>query len=257
MQINVRIGSATAAVATLLFLGSNPSCHAQDQGKEFPPLIGPVVIGFDEDYAEIEAKPFGIFRDDSQRPAYQYIEEKFMPLRVPGGDEPLGFNVLMYNVSGRDSYNGWWVKLGGANWSRYRNGELVFRLRRLDPAVDEIERSIQLAGGDTQCTTEFKVELKTQTRDGRIRVVGLGQRLTEAHRRQQEREGYFDFRIPLADFSLDLRQCYEITIVFENSRIKRLTRGALGIHAIVLTSEPGQNIDRILQDGTDKREGPI
>lgn len=161
--------------------------------------------------------------------------------------------VVDHNVSGAGSYNGFWVKLGSADWSKFAKGEIVLRLRRLDPAKDKLPRSINLEQPDTECASNFKLELKSKGADGRISMIGLRQRIRDSHKAEQKEKGYFDLRVPLKDFYLDLTRAHELVLVFENSVfLPSEYRGGLALRGVALTAEPGQGVDELLGPSEDK-----
>lgn len=208
------------------------------------PLKGPVLLLFNDPLGGLPEKQSGIFRAE-EPPDYQYIEEKVMEIPLPGKDNKAGMALLLYNVSGAGSYNGYWLKCGDVDWTPYaNNGELVLVLRRMDPKADPFPRSVKLSGGNTQCASNFKVELKVKTSDDRIASVGLRVNVTNQMIAQQKVNGTFEVRIPLSDFGLDLKQVHEFVIVFENNRLlPNEQRGALGIRGLFVTPEKNQQVD--------------
>ena len=208
------------------------------------PITGPRVALYDDDpLGGIPEGQAGVFYNPDEPIAENFIEDVPMEFKLPGKADSVGFRVLMYNVR-NGHYNGYWIKLGGANWSKYNNGEIVFLLRRLDPTVDKFVRSIKLDTKDTEAVTRLKVELKAKVRNGAIRTIGRPQKISSEHKAEQEKRGFFELRIPLKDFAIDLTEMSELVLVFEANRIyESEQQGALAIRGIILQDELGKAVE--------------
>ena len=238
-------------------------------------LDGPVI--FDVAHAKtLENLPirdgtqFGCFRCNDRDPAYaQHIKYWIEPVQFPGGTAA-SMLAVYYNVSKAESFCGLWIKVGGADWRRYREGEIVLRLRRFEPLnkVAVFDRS-QERVPDTHCTDNFKVELKTGHKDseGRCRQFAVREYVRFWHENDQKRRGYFDVRIPLRDFGLDqyLGNVALLALTFENRPIaESMRRGNIGIQRVVLTSQVGEDINNppfarftATPGGRDDSVGPV
>ncbi|MBI1917117.1 MAG: hypothetical protein HYS12_20615 [Planctomycetes bacterium] len=220
-------------VASLGLLGvvGGPATLVRAEDKPVP-LKGPVVIEFSDelDKLTVPRKQFGIFRNEEPK-TVQWIEEAWTKVKVPGGKKPLGFLDLKYEVP--QEYNGWWLKLGGADWSKYRDGSLVLRLRP-----------------GTTCTTVFKLELKTGEPATASHVYV---RLNDAFRKAVARNGYGDVAVSLDSFGIrDWTRMRELVLVFESSRIPvRDQKGNLLLHSIRLVRGEGDR--RGLLEGTSQK----
>ena len=79
---------------------------------------------------------------------------------------------LHYEVPTPDTYNGWWMKLRGADWSPYSEWKLVVRL-----------------GMGEVCTRTFKIELKT-TEASKPQTYPYGVSITDRQFQAIQRDGF-------------------------------------------------------------------
>lgn len=188
-----------------------------------------VLIKFDRHLDELRQKwRFGIFRNIENR-EIQWIEETYQKVSLPGHDRSFGFLDLHYEVPRTDSYNGWWLKLDGADWGKFKQWSLVLRLRQ----------------GEL-CTKRFKVELKLREKGSRdVSTFPAIVNISRNHIIEMKKRGFFDVFLPLRSMlgRADLSQMYEFVIVFENRRVD-VTEGDLLIHSIRL-APPGNNEAKI------------
>ncbi|MBI1917118.1 MAG: hypothetical protein HYS12_20620 [Planctomycetes bacterium] len=219
-------------------------------GQEPEALPGPVLLdarkaGKLSDLAIRSKVQFDIFRPEGLK--YEnWIEYWIRRHKLPGGGES-GVLAVYYNVSNPETYNGVWFKLGGADWSKYARGEIVLRVCRFEPLnqvriIDETGKVLR----DTECTDNFKVELKAGKKaDGSPESFGIRYTVKSEDLRQQKEHGFFDARIPIAGFGLNehLNRAIELVIVFEHRTVKGKVRGNLGLQAIVVVPERRQVID--------------
>jgi hypothetical protein len=184
-------------------------------------LDGPVVICFDDrlDSLSVPLSQFGVFRHEEPGHVLQ-VGQNWASVDRQDRARRVGLLRLEYDVP--SSYLGWWLKLGGSNWTPYKDGSLVLRLlltERTPPLV--------------------KLELKTTER-GPSPFVCL--RLAEDVRRQSERDSFADVAVPLSAFKIrdlaDLADLAELVIVFEADRLDPPHRqGELLIESIRLVSD--------------------
>ena len=137
--------SGVIACLVLWLTTVSPSVQAITQATEVPaidlwrtnpdliPLRDCVVIKFDRPLDKLRPPwRFGIFRNLEHR-SVQWIEESYESVAFPGHDRSFGFLDLHYEVPRMGSYNGWWLKLEEADWSRFKHWNLVLRLRQGPP----------------------------------------------------------------------------------------------------------------------------
>ncbi len=229
--------TSTITCLILCFITASSYAQAGTETTEVPakdlwrtnpdliPLRDYVLIKFDRPLDELRPPlKFGIFRKIESR-EIQWIEETYQEVSFPGHDRSFGFLDLHYKVPGIDSYNGWWLKLDDADWSKFKQWSLVLRLRQGKP-----------------CTKRFKVELKVR-RKGSIAPSTFPAivNVSRNHIAEMAKRGFFDVILPLRSMlsRADLSQMYEFVIVFENRRVD-VTEGDLLIHSIRL-APPGNN----------------
>jgi hypothetical protein len=252
MSIYTRFGLAALALA----LGAP---FAPARGDDDPvPLPGPVV--FDarsaktlKDLSIREGVQFGTFRDPTLGKGQNWIEYSVKPITLPGGATE-NFLSVYYNVTKPETYNGVWFKLGDANWAKYSRGEVVFRLRQLEPqnAIQIFDANDKLLK-DTACTGTFKIELKVSNAKGEVASFGLRHLVSRDESAQQQKLGFFDVRVPINQFGFDEKQlarASELVLVFEEKAVRPHVRGNMGIQAIVVLPEKGKviDIDKIQKD---------
>jgi len=184
----------------------------------------------DLDHLEVPRRQFGIFRNDEQPRSVQWIEERWREVRLPNG-RLMGFLELKYEVP--YEYNGWWLKLGDADWARYKEGFLILRL---SPGPG--------------CTPVFKLELKAGDPQ-RTHPVYVA--LEQSHRALAAEKGFADVVIPLTDFGIgDFSRMRELVIVFEKRSIDPAYRkGTLLVRSMRLSLDKdpqAQTIDALLDD---------
>jgi len=209
-------------VVVLVIIGALPLPFvAKWLWQSGPPLVtitGPMVIEFSEDFdhGNVPGHQFGIFRKEEPE-TVQWIEQRWKQVKRPDG-KSMGALELRYAVP--HEYNGWWLKLGDADWSRYAEGCLILRL---------------MPGPD--CTPKFKVELKT-AHSRQVHFVYV--RLTEDDRKASAAQGYVDKAVPISSFGLeDLSRMQELTIVFESHKIdSEYQKGTFLLHSIMLSENP-------------------
>jgi hypothetical protein len=202
---------------------ATPGTPAKDPWAGNPdliPLRDYVLVRFDRNLDELRPPlRFGVFRANEAR-TFQWIEERFQREFLPGCDKPFGSLVIHYEVPGLDSYNGWWLKLECADWTQFRQWNLVLRARVGEP-----------------CTTRFKVELKAKE-EGAVQssVFPYIVNLSKQQLADMASKCFFDVVIPLPSMAgqADLSCMDEFVIVFENTRVD-VKKGDLLIHSIRLT----------------------
>lgn len=196
-----------------------------------------------------EGIQYGAFRSSDTDPANeQFIKYWLKSVQVPAGGQRQCL-ALYYNVSKDESFAGFYLKTGGADWTAYREGDLVLRLRQFEPlnetSVFDDHRNRLL---DTPCTDRLKIELEALGSDGRDRKFALLQDVLENHRQQQREQGFFELRLPLCDFGPadHLRETVGIALVLENHSIDAAQRrGNLGLESIVLTQKRGASLQDV------------
>ena len=199
-------------------------------GADFIPVSDQMLVRFDRPVAELnKSHKFGIFREDAPRSS-QSIEQKVIPVTAPGSRR---FNYLKihYVVSAPGTYNGWWLKLDGANWNGFSGGDLVLRSRLGAPGP-----------------LSFKLEIKSgENRRSHPYIV----QITKKHVEAQRELGFFDLAIPLADIlpKKELAAIHELVLVFENRRVKE-KKGDFLLHSIRLSRArqlpPAAEADKLL-----------
>ncbi|MBI1917116.1 MAG: hypothetical protein HYS12_20610 [Planctomycetes bacterium] len=188
------------------------------------------VIEFNDrlDSLDVPQNLFGVFGNPAQQ---QAITQDFIRTRVPDNSE-MGFLQLTYTLNARGSYNGWWLKTREprnldkeADWSAYRDGGLVLRVR---------------AGRG--CTDVFKLEIKT-----RGKVFANYVRLTPQQLKALRQTGVADIVLPFADLvgrREPLNSVSELVLVFEHDRIPPAARrGTLLLAAVWLIKPIEPKID--------------
>lgn len=223
-------------------------------------LNGPVVFSVPpearslDDLPVVEGKQYGVFRDDKEDRSLQYVEiVTNIYRRAQEGDRAPGFLWIYYHVTAPETYNGFWLKLGGADWSAYADGEVVLRLCRMPPmnrvAVEDAHGALLQ---DSACTDEMKIELKGLESDGTVAKGEARVRLGKSTQwKESKDEGCHEVRIALQKFNVRrlLRSMSELCIVFENGALApSMRRGNLGLHAVVLTRKKGEPVDGLLAD---------
>ena len=183
------------------------------QADDLIPLNGPRIVRFDKPLDSLSIRKgtqFGIFRAPEPKQK-QFIVESWRQEKLPDDAGTMPALVLKYSVN--DGYNGFWIGLGGADWSRHSKGYLVLRILK-GPSV-------------------WKLELK----DVHGRSYPAIIRLNGAHLDDIRTKGFTDLAIPLSTFRMpsykDLTEC---VFVFESTRIPQIhRRGELLIAEIALS----------------------
>ena len=174
---------------------------------------------------------FGKWRDPDPK-RIQWIEYGIRHVTVPNHDNESCL-AFFYSLTGRDTANGLDFKLHGEDLSAYSGGDLILRMCQLPELTQE-------KGGDLPTNTLI-VELKWLTPKGEVLESQLQQTFSRDLARMQKNHGFFDVRIPLADFGdidgkIDLSEGDEIVITLNSQLIPSgMKKGVLGLQAIVLT----------------------
>ncbi len=226
--------SATVSVLILLVGGTSDSAAAERPG--LAPLGGPVVIRFDDPLngPALPESQFGVFKHEEPGVVLR-VSQELQSIDRPQRARPAGVLRLEYDLP--NFYLGWWLKLGGSDWSAYRNGLLLLRLRLTESTAPL-----------------FKLELKTAER-GIAHFVYV--RLTGKHYRESKTAGYADVAVPISAFKIrDLSHLAELVIVFEANRLpKQHRQGELLIDSIRLVDGRGRPRQR-QDDGPAERKPP-
>jgi len=197
--------------------GGNTGDAASDvlSDPDLLPVSDCVIVRFDSPKKDL---PSGIFRNIDPR-STQWIEEERVYLTTPKGKKSW-FLKIHYEVPTVDSYNGWWAKLSGSDWSKFADWRVVLRL-----------------GMGENCTTAFKFELKPLV-NGRPETFPAIVNISDKQIRMSQEYGFFDVFLPIENFvgGTDLSRMHEVVLVFENSRISEEQRkGDLLLHSIRLS----------------------
>lgn len=181
-----------------------------------------ILIQFDKPLDDLRLKhSFGIFRDDTQPRDFQDIEEFDAIVPLANGETTRAMR-LHYSVTGRGSYNGWWLDLAEADWTDHAQDNLVLRVRFGKTGED--------------CTKVFKLELKT---DPGERVHPVVVRAQEQHLEEQNKQGFCDIVIPIKDIvEQDLSQMVQLVLVFEQRRVDTY-QGDLFLHSLRISPAAG------------------
>ncbi|MHC4176846.1 MAG: glucoamylase family protein [Planctomycetota bacterium] len=179
------------------------------------------MIRFDNplDNLAVPESQFGVFKPEEPGHVLR-ASQRWQSIDRPDRARPVGLLRLEYSVP--RLYLGWWLKLGGGNWTRYRDGFLTLRLRMT-------EKTPPL----------FKLELKT-AEGGPPHFVYV--RLTRRHHQESKLAGFADVAVAISDFRIrDLSHLTELVIVLEADRLPRPYRqGELLIESIRLVTKREQ-----------------
>lgn len=179
------------------------------------------VLRFDRSLDDLrKTEQFGVFRNTNDAPSVQFVTETRATRKV--GEEDVGFLQLDFVLRKAGSFNGWWWKPRKegeretpADWSDFRKGALVLRLRP-----------------ETRALRAFKVEIKTATG-----VHAAYVRTSPAMQRAVESEGWYDVELPfdeVVDRNERLNAVNEFVVVFEQGRVG-VRNGRLLIESILLS----------------------
>ena len=177
-----------------------------------------LVIRFDELAFNLDQPEFNIFRAE-QESSRQWISQSLDRMKPRASLIPC--LKLRTAIPEEELFNGWYLKLGERNWSRYANGDLLLRLRA---------RASELS--------TFKVEVKT---GGSSTTYNHDVELSEADFETMDQEGFVEVRIPFPELatSADWSKISELTIVFEHDRLLRDDKRAeLWLDSIWVTEKP-------------------
>ena len=176
------------------------------------------VIAFDKGISDTidRNQRFGTF-GDGIKPEGQFITARRVNLNQHG------FLRIRYLLEAPGAFNGWTVKTCKsdtpgceADWSAYRNGDLVVRLRKDNPG-----------------TKIFKLEIKT---NGGLCVHSCYVRILNSFILEMRNNGYADIHLPLAEIVGEcepLTSVSELSIVFEEREVS-VKGGTLYLAAIRL-----------------------
>ncbi len=225
---------AAALAVILLFAGTSDSTRASQQ--DVVRLDGPVVIRFEYplDRLAVPRSQFGVFKHEEPGHVLR-VSQQWESIERPDGARPAGLLRIEYSLP--SLYLGWWLKLGGGNWSGHRDGLLVLRLHLTENTAPVMKVELKTAEGDTPHFVYV--------------------RLTRKHRQQSKRAGFADVSVAISAFKIrDLSHLAELVIVLEADRLPRQHRqGELLIDSIRLVSNREQLRER--EDGEPTAKEPL
>ncbi|MGE3818110.1 MAG: hypothetical protein AB7I30_01630 [Isosphaeraceae bacterium] len=218
--------------------------------ESLPALRGPVLANVDTPLGDLSPGRLHTFRDERQEPEAQYIEEYWDQLSIAKG-RLAGFRVYPYNVDA--GHVGIVLHVNNPSWAIYKDGVLVFRLRRLDPGHDRIERLEHVGGPDSFAARRYKVEVTYQGESG-SRKAAVEVAVTTAMEERQATSGFFDLAVPVADLvkkGLDLtRPVQSVQLVIDGARLDPDDdeyRGAIGLRSVLILPRRDANVDELLE----------